>query len=428
MSKQAELLIQQARSNLANGDATLAISLLEKAKTLAQSEPLLTATVYLEMAKACAQSYQNKAAIEFFRKAIMTDSTVFDQASKWLIELKGSDKKKLSKQLQKITFELAPKFTKSTTNATQTPSPEESQTKTSLLRSISNSIARFDLYAGLKLLSISCIILLFCISIWFVTNKFLARKDKGLFDINMVQDNVGQVFVVVTIFDKDIGGAITIPLSMGSSCAIGRDGYLITNKHVIESFHSLRSEKDVVMNIQLFVCFGARPSDRYEARIIHECPYIDAALIQIKRYFNNPFDEIKEPIKPSEQVFACGFPGTADDLVAALDSKSILKKYSDEIKRLRSRGTADFFKILPDASFSVSVTSGIVSSLRTIDNLTWVQTDASMSPGNSGGPLITPDYKLVAINTIGYSQSETTNMSIMAKELKKEFAPWVKLK
>ncbi len=426
MSKQAELLIQQAHSNLANGDAKLAISLLEKAKTLAQNDSLLTATVYLEMAKALAQSDQNEASTEFFKKAIMADSSVFDQASKWITELERSENKKIVKQLRKIMLEHEPQY--DTANVMQSPSSEEPQTKMSLLRAISHSFARFDLYAGLKLLSIICIILLLCISIWFVTNKFLAGKDKGLFDIERVQDNVGQVFVVATIFDKDSGGELTIPLSMGSSCAIGKDGYLITNKHVIESFHSLGSEKDVVMKIQLFVCFGARPSDRYEARIIHECPYIDAALIQIKRYFNNPFDEIKEPIKPGEQVFACGFPGTADDLVTALDSKSILKKYSDEIKRLRSQGTADFFKLLPDASFSVSVTSGIVSSLRTIDNFTWIQTDASLNPGNSGGPLITPDYKLVAINTLKHPQSETTNMSIMAKELKKEFAPWVKLK
>jgi len=426
MSKQAELLIQQARANLANGDAKLAISLLEKAKTLAQNDSLLTATVYLEMAKAFAQSNQNDAATEFFRKAIIADLSVFDQASKWITELERSKNKNIAKQLRKIILEHEPKY--ETVNVMQSPSPEEPQTKMSLLRAISNSLARFDLYAGLKLLSISCIILLLCISIWFVTNQFLARKDKGLFDIERVQDNVGQVFVVATIFDKDSEGEVTIPLSMGSSCAIGKDGYLITNKHVIESLHSLGSEKDVVMKIQLFVCFGARPSDRYEARIIHECPYIDAALIQIKRYFNNPFYEIKEPIKPGEQVFACGFPGTADDLVTALDSKSILKKYSDEIKRLRSQGTADFFKLLPDASFSVSVTSGIVSSLRTIDNFTWIQTDATINPGNSGGPLITPDYKLVAINTLKHQQSETTNMSIMAKELKKEFAPWVKLK
>ncbi len=427
MSKQAELLIQQARSNLANGDAKSAISLLEKAKTLAQSDPLLTATVYLEMAKACAQSNQNEATTEFFKKAIMGDSSICDQASKWLTELKDSGKKKLAKQLRKMVLERAPQSITSATNMTQTPSPEGPRTKTSLLKVISNSFARFDLYAGLKILSISCIALLFCILIWFVTNQFFARKDNGPIDINRIQDNVGQVFVVVTIYDKDSGGEVTIPLSMGSSCAVGKEGYLITNKHVIESFHSIGSDKDVT-NTQLFVCFSERPSDRFVAHIIHECPYIDAALIKIDRYFKNPFNEIKDPVEPGEQVFACGFPGTANDLVAELDSKSILNKYLDEIKKLRIKGMADFFKLLPDASFSVSVTSGVVSSLRTVDNLTWVQTDASINPGNSGGPLITPDCKLIAINTIGHPKSETTNMSIMAKELKKELSPWVKLK
>jgi len=425
MSKQAELLIQQARSNLANGDAKLAISLLEKAKTLAQNDSLLTAIVYLEMAKACAQSDQNDATVEFFRKAIMADSSVFDQASKWITELERSKNKKIVKQLRKIMLEHEPQY--DTTKVIQISSPEEPQTKMSLLRAISNSLARLNIYAGLKLLSIICIILLLCISIWFVTNQFLAGKHKGLFDIERVQDNVGQVFIVATILDKDSGGEVTIPVSMGSSCAVGKDGYLLTNRHIIESFRSIGKEEDVI-NVQLFVCFGTLPSDRYMARIIHECPYIDAALIKIERFFKNPFDEIKDPVDQGEQVFACGFPGTANDLLTELDLKSILSKYIDEIKRLRIQGTADFFKLLPDASFNVSVTNGIVSSLRTVDNLTWVQTDASISTGNSGGPLITPDYKLVAINTIGHSQSETTNMSIMANELKKEFVPWVKLK
>jgi S1-C subfamily serine protease len=427
MSKQAELLIQQAHANLANGNTQAAIELLQKAKTLAQSDSLLTSTVYLEMAKACAQSDQNEATTEFFEKAIMADSSICDQASKWLTELERSKNKKIVKQLRKIMLEHEPQSVDNTTNVMQSPSQEEPQSKKSPLRSISNSFARFDFYSGLKILSFSCIALLFCILIWFVTNQFFARKDKGSFDINRVQNNVGQVFVVATIFDKDSKGEVTIPVSMGSSCAVGKDGYLITSRHIIESFRSIEGEEDVI-NVQLFVCFGTLPSDRYVANIIHECPYFDAALIKIDRFFKNPFDEIKDPVEQGEQVFACGFPGTAGDLVAALDSKSILKKYSDEIKKLRSKGTADFFKLIPDASFSVSVTSGIVSSLRTVDNLTWVQTDASIKPGNSGGPLITPDYKLVAINTIKHKDSDTTNMSIMAKELKKELAPWVKFK
>ncbi len=79
-------------------------------------------------------------------------------------------------------------------------------------------------------------------------------------------------------------------------------------------------------------------------------------------------------------------------------------------------------KILPDTGTEVvaigaplgldmSVTEGIVSATRTADELrssvglrghtgTWVQTTAAISPGNSGGPLITKRGEVVAINTM----------------------------
>jgi len=110
-----------------------------------------------------------------------------------------------------------------------------------------------------------------------------------------------------------------------------------------------------------------------------------------------------------------------------LDSKTILNAFGDKLKKLRNEGDADFFGIIPSASFTVSVTSGIISAMRTIEDIQWVQTDATINPGNSGGPLITPNYEVVAINTLGHSQSESTSMSILVSQLKKEFSPWVKM-
>jgi N-acetylneuraminic acid mutarotase len=47
-----------------------------------------------------------------------------------------------------------------------------------------------------------------------------------------------------------------------------------------------------------------------------------------------------------------------------------------------------------------SVTSGIVSGRRTIDNINFIQTDAAMNPGNSGGPVINSHGEVVGIATM----------------------------
>lgn len=62
----------------------------------------------------------------------------------------------------------------------------------------------------------------------------------------------------------------------------------------------------------------------------------------------------------------------------------------------------------------MSITEGIVSAIRTADELkstiglqghagTWVQTTAAISPGNSGGPLLNRKCEVLAINTLTYS-------------------------
>jgi S1-C subfamily serine protease len=59
-----------------------------------------------------------------------------------------------------------------------------------------------------------------------------------------------------------------------------------------------------------------------------------------------------------------------------------------------------------DILLSRSVTKGIISAIRRGKSLTLIQTDASVNPGNSGGPLIDASGKVVGVITLRLSPSE----------------------
>lgn len=59
-----------------------------------------------------------------------------------------------------------------------------------------------------------------------------------------------------------------------------------------------------------------------------------------------------------------------------------------------------------------TVSDGIVSALRTVDTRTWIQTTAPISPGNSGGPLLDLDGKVIGIITAYIRGGENLNLAI----------------
>ena len=62
-------------------------------------------------------------------------------------------------------------------------------------------------------------------------------------------------------------------------------------------------------------------------------------------------------------------------------------------------------------SLDFSVTTGIVSGLRNRHNRYWVQTDAAINKGNSGGPLISiKTGEVVGINAMGYSKRSSEGL------------------
>jgi len=132
----------------------------------------------------------------------------------------------------------------------------------------------------------------------------------------------------------------------GSGFIINPDGYAITNNHVIEN----RNFFDAIF----------ADGKTIRVNVIATFPDKDIALLKLtgSNYSYLPLAN-KDEIKVGEDVFAVGTP-------IAL-------------------------------GLSQSVSKGIISGVRETGKIHLIQTDASVNPGNSGGPLILKNGKVVGV-------------------------------
>lgn len=146
------------------------------------------------------------------------------------------------------------------------------------------------------------------------------------------------------------------PRSMGSGFIISKDGYILTNAHVVESVEEIT----VKLN----------DKREFDAKVIGTDRKTDIALIKIEAK-NLPTVTQGDPekLKVGEWVLAIGSP----------------------------------------FGFEHSVTAGIVSakgrSLAQENFVPFIQTDVAINPGNSGGPLFNMAGEVVGINSQIYSRT-----------------------
>lgn len=144
------------------------------------------------------------------------------------------------------------------------------------------------------------------------------------------------------------------PTSEGSGIICSEDGYIVTNNHVIDGATSLK--------VTLY------DGSVYEAELIGSDSLTDLAVIKIE----------------AEGLTAADF-GVSSDLTVA-----------DTVLAIGNPGGMEF---------SSSVTAGIVSALErgiTSDDgytMYYIQTDAAISPGNSGGALVNEYGQVIGINS-----------------------------
>jgi len=159
-------------------------------------------------------------------------------------------------------------------------------------------------------------------------------------------------------------GAPRVEQSLGSGVIVRADGVIVTNNHVIDGAQSLK----VVLN------------DRreFDAELVLADPRVDLAVLRIR----DPGERL--PTLP----FADTQHGTqVGDLVIAIGNPFGLQQ---------------------------TVTSGIISALARTevgvsDYAFFIQTDAAINRGNSGGALVDMNGALVGINSAIYSQTGESN-------------------
>ena len=140
---------------------------------------------------------------------------------------------------------------------------------------------------------------------------------------------------------------ISTELGHGSGVLISPDGYVLTSLHVV----SLCNKISVTLN----------DGESYKASVVRTNAKYDIALLKVETKDSLPYISLASlpVIEFGEDVFAIGTPA--------------------------------------DVSLGQTMNKGIVSGIRKMDKVKVAQTDVSVSPGNSGGPLVNKSGGLIGI-------------------------------
>ena len=152
--------------------------------------------------------------------------------------------------------------------------------------------------------------------------------------------------------------------ALGSGFIIDKKGIVVTNNHVIEG------AEDIIVSVN--------GSTEYKAKVIGRDPYMDIAVLKI---------ESEKKFKPVS--FGDSDKARIGDWVIAIGNPY---------------------------GFGGTVTSGIISSRNRDIGLTryddFIQTDASINIGNSGGPLFNLDGEVIGINTAIIAPGQSGSIGI----------------
>lgn len=131
----------------------------------------------------------------------------------------------------------------------------------------------------------------------------------------------------------------------GSGAFIGKDGYIVTANHVVQDVNKI----DIIMSNGVELA----------AQVISSDLANDVALLKVAGSGFQPLSISTEMIGLGEEVITIGTPA--------------------------------------DIEFGQSVSKGMISGKRIVEGQDYIQIDMSVSPGNSGGPLLNSNGEVIGI-------------------------------
>jgi serine protease Do len=160
---------------------------------------------------------------------------------------------------------------------------------------------------------------------------------------------------------------VTTQRASGSGVIVDPDGYIVTNAHVVNGAQRLRVEIPTPVTGKSILAASSRTAP---ARIVGVDLETDLAVIKVEEQnlASLPFGD-SDQLAPGQMVLAFGSPLGLHN------------------------------------SVSLGIVSAVARQLEPESPMIYVQTDASINPGSSGGPLVDLSGSVVGINTLIVTQA-----------------------
>ena len=142
----------------------------------------------------------------------------------------------------------------------------------------------------------------------------------------------------------------------GSGFFISRDGYLLTNQHVVKD--------------NKFVTVKLTTGRQLPGEVVRSNKQRDIALVKVNESGMTALPLLLESPEVASEVYAVGTPR--------------------------------------DEKYSTTITKGIISAYRTENDLTLMQSDVAIHPGNSGGPMVDRFGNVIAASVSGLTISQVS--------------------